>query len=94
MYDWIINEANQLMEDINLFVQKNLKHKDSKGFSFLTNIHKGEPMPFEFAYKWGFKQPIFEVKKMYKMPNVSEEEYLIVSNNWEGIWVKEGLTTK
>ena len=89
--DIAMNDAREMAKDIDRIARDNLKNIDSDGFRFLTNQHKGLPMPIEMARRFGFTQPVFKIMKMFKMQNQSEEEWLILSGNAEGIWVKEGL---
>jgi hypothetical protein len=87
----IKQEIDALEKDIDLFVRENLRNKDSEGYAFLSNIHRGEPINFQMALRFGFKHPIYKIAKMVKMQKQSEEEYLILSGNMESVWVKEGL---
>ena len=80
-YEKLIGTRNKILQS----VFDSLKKKDKNGFAFLTNSHKPSLIPIEFARKFGFKQPVFEVKEAYK---VYEEQDV---SNMEAWWVKEGL---
>jgi hypothetical protein len=66
-------------------VRDNLQKKDKDGFAWLTNHTKGKPMPFEFARKFGFKLPIFDIR-----PPMPTADGRILTTD-EGVWVKEGF---
>jgi len=76
---------------INDFVNNNLKNKDEEGYAFLSNVKKGESMPFEFAYSFSFKQPIFKIKIAKRTKHIEDRAYDILCCTHESVWVKEGL---